>query len=60
MCIPPIDDQPKKHFSILADEAKKNNLPQLSIGMSADYMDAIRCNASFIRIGTALFGQRKK
>ena len=59
MCIPPIDDQPKKHFSILADEAKKNNLPQLSMGMSADYMEAIRCNASFIRIGTALFGQRK-
>ena len=41
MCIPPINDQPKKHFSILADEAKKNNLPQLSMGMSADYMDAI-------------------
>ena len=60
MCIPPIDDHPKKHFSILADEAKKNNLPQLSMGMSADYMDAIRYNASYIRIGTALFGQRKK
>ena len=59
MCTPPIDDQPKKHFSVLADEAKKNNLPQLSMGMSADYMEAIRCNASFIRIGTALFGQRK-
>ena len=60
MCIPPIDDHPKKHFSILADEAKKHNLPQLSMGMSADYMEAIKYNASFIRIGTALFGQRKK
>ena len=60
MCIPPIDDQPKKHFSILADEAIKHNLPHLSMGMSADYMDAIKLNASYIRIGTALFGQRKK
>ena len=60
MCIPPIDDQPKKHFSLLANEAKKNNLPQLSMGMSADYIDAIELNASYIRIGTALFGERKK
>ena len=59
MCIPPIDDQPKKHFSILADEAKKNNLSYLSMGMSSDYMDAIKLNASYIRIGTALFGERK-
>ena len=59
MCIPPINDQPKKHFSILADEVKKNNLSQLSIGMSADYVDAIEFNASYIRIGTALFGERK-
>ena len=59
MCIPPINDQPKKHFSLLADEANKNNLSQLSIGMSADYVDAIKLNASYIRIGTALFGERK-
>ena len=60
MCIPPINDQPKKHFSLLVEEAKKNNLPHLSIGMSADYDDAIKFNASYIRIGTALFGERKK
>ena len=59
MCIPPINDQPKKHFSLLANEAKKNNLPHLSMGMSADYLDAIELNASYIRIGTALFGERK-
>ncbi len=59
MCIPPINDQPKKHFSLLADEANKHNLSQLSIGMSADYVDAIKFNASYIRIGTALFGERK-
>jgi len=59
MCIPPINDQPKKHFSLLADEAKKNNLSHLSMGMSADYMDAIELSASYIRVGTALFGKRK-
>ncbi len=60
MCIPPINDEPKKHFSLLVGAAKKNNLPHLSMGMSADYMDAIELNASYIRIGTALFGERKK
>ena len=60
MCIPPINEDPKKHFSLLAEEAKKNNLPHLSMGMSADYMDAVELNASYIRIGTALFGERIK
>ena len=59
MCIPPINDQPKKHFSLLAEEAKKNNLSHLSMGMSADYIDAIKLNANYIRVGTALFGERK-
>ena len=58
MCIPPIDDEPKKHFTILANEARKNNLFHLSIGMSADYVEAINFDASYIRIGTALFGER--
>ena len=60
MCIPPINDKPKKHFSLLAEEAKKNNLHHLSMGMSGDYIDAINLNASYIRIGTALFGERSK
>ena len=60
MCIPPINDDPKKHFSLLAKNAKKNNLPHLSMGMSADYMDAVELNATYIRIGTALFGERKQ
>ena len=59
MCIPPVNDLPKKHFSLLADEAKKNKLSYLSMGMSADYVDAINLNANYIRIGTALFGERK-
>ena len=59
MCIPPINDDPKKHFSLLAENAKKNNLPHLSMGMSTDYIDAIELNATYVRIGTALFGERK-
>ena len=48
MCIPPINEQPIKHFSILVDEAKKNKLSQLSMGMSSDYTDAINKNATYI------------
>ena len=59
MCIPPINDNPKKHFSVLVNEAKKNKLSHLSIGMSADYADAIKINASYIRLGTVLFGKRE-
>ena len=56
MCIP-INDRPKTHFSLLANEAKQPS--HLSMGMSPDYIDAIELNASYIRIGTALFGERK-
>ena len=59
MCIPPINDQPKNHFSILEKRAKKYNLSHLSMGMSADYIEAIKHNATYIRIGTSLFGKRQ-
>ena len=59
MCIPPIDDRPEDHFSILEKEAKKHNLSHLSMGMSADYIEAIKHNATYIRIGTSLFGKRQ-
>ena len=58
MCIPPVNDKPNKHFTILANQARKNNLFQLSMGMSSDYLDAIKKDATYIRIGTALFGKR--
>ena len=58
MCIPPVNDEASKFFSILEQEAKNNNLFQLSMGMSADYVEAIKHNASYIRIGTLLFGER--
>jgi PLP dependent protein len=58
MCIPPFDDPPEPHFELLAKLARELGLPSLSMGMSADYEAAIRCGATHVRIGSALFGAR--
>jgi pyridoxal phosphate enzyme (YggS family) len=58
MCLPPIDEDPRNHFSKLADLAKKFNLNCLSMGMSGDYQIALECGATHIRIGTHIFGER--
>ena len=58
MCIPPIDKNPKIYFNNLNDIAKNNNLIHLSMGMSGDYIDGLKCGASYIRVGTLLFGNR--
>ena len=58
MCIPPINDPPQDHFSLLDKQAQKHNLSHLSMGMSNDYIEAIKHNATYIRIGTSLFGKR--
>ena len=58
MCIPPINDPPQDHFSLLEKQAQKHNLSHLSMGMSDDYIEAIKHNATYIRIGTSLFGKR--
>ncbi|MDE0419127.1 MAG: YggS family pyridoxal phosphate-dependent enzyme [bacterium] len=58
MCIPPFDEEPSPHFSLLADIARRNGLEQLSMGMSADYATAIAHGATHVRVGTAIFGRR--
>lgn len=58
MCIPPVRDNPALHFCLLAEMAKRHNLPFLSMGMSADFETAIRYGATHIRVGTAVFGER--
>lgn len=58
MCIPPVDEAPERHFLLLADIARANGLTGLSMGMSADFETAIRCGASHVRVGSALFGSR--
>ena len=58
MCIPPINDQPEKHFKFLKKLADENGLLELSMGMSSDYLTAITCGATYVRVGTAIFGLR--
>ena len=58
MCIPPINEDPKKHFSTLSELAKNFNLSSLSMGMSNDFNTALECGATHIRIGTKIFGER--
>ena len=59
MCIPPINEEPSMHFLLLQKIANRNNLPELSMGMSNDYEDAIKFGATSVRIGSLLFGERK-
>ncbi|MEM9469849.1 MAG: YggS family pyridoxal phosphate-dependent enzyme [Pseudomonadota bacterium] len=58
MCIPPIDEPPALHFAFLKKLAEENNLDHLSMGMSGDYEKAIALGATYIRVGTAIFGAR--
>ena len=58
MCIPPINDSSIFYFKKLKELALENNLQELSMGMSNDYIHAIECGSTFVRIGSAIFGQR--
>ena len=58
MCLPPINEDSRKHFIKLRDLAKKFNFDCLSMGMSGDYQIALECGATHIRIGTQIFGER--
>jgi len=58
MCIPPIDKNPEVYFKNLNDIAKRNNINHLSMGMSNDYVYGLKCGATYIRVGTLLFGNR--
>lgn len=59
MCIPPANDVPAPHFAFLADIAKRNGLDRLSMGMSADYEQAVALGATDVRVGSAIFGERQ-
>lgn len=58
MCIPPIDEEPSLHFALLRNIARRNNLAELSMGMSADFPVAVHFGATYVRVGTAIFGSR--
>ena len=58
MCIPPAADAPAPHFAFLKAMADRLKLPNVSMGMSADYPAAIQLGATHIRVGSAIFGNR--
>ena len=58
MCLPPINDDPEISFLRMNYLKKKMNFKELSMGMSSDYLDAIKYNSTYLRIGSAIFGQR--
>jgi pyridoxal phosphate enzyme (YggS family) len=60
MCIPPIDEAPAPYFALLEKLATRNGLKGLSMGMSADFADAILMGATHVRVGSAIFGEREK
>ena len=60
MCLPPISEDPEKYFMRMNYLNKDLGLNELSMGMSADYMTAIENNATYIRVGSKIFGERKK
>jgi pyridoxal phosphate enzyme (YggS family) len=58
MCIPAFDEEPSTHFALLAKIAARLGLKELSMGMSGDFDKAIAFGATYVRIGTAIFGAR--
>lgn len=59
MCIPPAEDDAAPHFALLAKLARDHGLKHLSMGMSGDFELAIKFGATHVRVGTAIFGERK-
>jgi pyridoxal phosphate enzyme (YggS family) len=58
MCLPPINEDSEKYFKVLRQLAIDNNLKELSMGMSNDYISAIKNGSTFIRIGSAIFEEK--
>ena len=58
MCLPPFDEDPTPFFKKMQSLSTNLNLKEISMGMSNDYMDALRFKATYIRIGSKIFGNR--
>ena len=58
MCLPPIDQNSEKYFKELKQLASANNLKELSMGMSNDYISAIKNGSTFVRIGSGIFSEK--
>ena len=60
MVLPPNDNKPEKYFKTLNELNKSLALENLSMGMSADYSEAILNGSTFVRIGSSIFGPRSQ
>ena len=58
MIIPPNDNKTKKYFKTIDELNSSLGLQEISMGMSSDYLDAINYNATYVRIGSSIFGSR--
>ena len=58
MCLPPQSGSAKNYFNEMVELKKIINVRDLSMGMSEDYLEAISCGATYIRIGSRIFGDR--
>ena len=58
MCIPPFKERKNEYFSLMNELNKSIGLEELSMGMSSDYLEAVSHGATYIRIGSKIFGER--
>ena len=58
MCLPPISGEPEKYFLKMNSLNNELSFKELSMGMSSDYLEAIKHNATYLRVGTSIFGER--
>ena len=58
MCLPPLNSDPTEYFELLEKKSKEFNFPDLSMGMSQDYEKAVLYGSTYLRLGTAIFGER--
>ena len=58
MVLPPNENDTNKYFKVLENLNKSLALKELSMGMSSDYVEAVKYGASFVRVGSSIFGQR--
>ena len=58
MCIPPVNIDPENYFHEMSQLNKSLALKELSMGMSSDFLLAVKHSSTFIRVGSSIFGQR--
>ena len=58
MCLPPQNGAVINYFNEMVELKKTLNVEDLSMGMSEDYLEAVACGATFLRIGSKIFGNR--